>query len=379
MLLAGGQGSRLGCLTSNIAKPALSFGGKYRIIDFSLSNCVNSNIDTVGVLTQYKPTLLNSYIGIGSAWDLDNTYGGVHILPPFVSEDGGSWYKGTANAIYQNIDFINAYNPEYVLIISGDHIYTMNYEAMLEYHKEKNADVTISVLKVPRKEASRFGIITTDAQDRIVRFTEKPKEPDSNLASMGIYIFSWPLLKKALMEDELNNESDNDFGKNVLPMLLHQGSRLFTFRFHGYWKDVGTIESYYEANMELLKNQPELDIFSSDRRIFSNNEILPPQYIGPNAHVDNCLVGNGCIILGQVKHSVIMPGVYVGEGAWVEESILLPNAKIMNGSWVQKAIIGESATVGALCAVGSDRGSKPQPDSITLIADNSFLQEDFIA
>ena len=250
---------------------------------------------------------------------------------------------------------------------------------LLEYHKEQNADVTIAVLEVPTKEASRFGIITTDTQNRIVKFAEKPKEPDSNLASMGIYIFSWPLLKEALMEDELNTESDNDFGKNVLPMLLQQGSRLFTFRFQGYWKDVGTIESYYEANMDLLNNQPELDIFSSDRRIFSNNEILPPQYIGTNAEINNCLVGNGCTILGKVKHSIVMPGAYVGEGAHVTNSILLPNAKVMNDCWVHKAIIGESATVGALCAVGSHRGSKPQPDRITLIADNSFLQEDYIA
>jgi len=375
MLLAGGQGSRLGCLTQDIAKPALSFGGKYRIIDFSLSNCVNSNIDTVGVLTQYKPSLLNSYIGIGSAWDLDNANGGLHVLPPFVGQEGGRWYKGTANAIYENIDFINFYNPKYVLIISGDHIYNMDYEAMLAYHKEKNADLTISVLEVPWEEASRFGIITANGEDQIIKFMEKPVQPDSNLASMGIYIFTWSVLRKALIEDEGKSESENDFGKNVLPMLLAQGKKLFTYRFQGYWQDVGTIESYYESNMELLKEQPCFDIIDSNRPIFSNGEILPPQYIRPKARINNCLVGNGCTILGEIKNSVVASGVYVGEGAKVEESILLPNAKIMNNAKVYKAIIGEYAKVGANCSIGNSGKSARQAE-ITVIEGNSILTED---
>lgn len=376
MLLAGGQGSRLGCLTRNIAKPAVSFGGKYRIIDFSLSNCVNSNINTVGVLTQYKPLLLNSYIGIGSAWDLDSSHGGVHILPPFVGEQGGRWYKGTANAIYQNIDFINFYNPEYVLIISGDHIYKMNYTPMLRFHKEKKADVTISALQVSLEEASRFGIITANEDSKITRFTEKPLQPNSNLASMGIYIFNWATLKTALIQDEADSKSDNDFGKNVLPMLLEQGKELYTYRFQGYWKDVGTIESYYDANMELLNDQPEFDILESNIRIFSNSDILPPQYIGSKAKVKNCLVSNGCTILGEIVNSIVAPGVYIGEGAKVEDSIILPNAKVMNESWVRKAIIGEHAQVNSFCSIGIKIGTNPRQSGITVIEDQSIICED---
>ncbi|MDF9408764.1 glucose-1-phosphate adenylyltransferase [Pelotomaculum isophthalicicum JI] len=381
MLLAGGQGSRLGCLTRNIPKPALSFGAKYRIIDFSLSNCVNSNIDTVGVLTQYKHFLLNSYIGTGLAWDLDNnSHGGVHILPPFVRESGGSWYKGTANAIYQNIDFINFYNPEYVLIISGDHVYKMNYEAMLTYHKEQNADVTVSVLEVPSEEVSRFGIVTADKQGRIFKFTEKPKESDSNLASMGIYIFNWPVLKRALIEDEENPDSNNDFGQNVLPMLLNKEKRLFAYGFQGYWKDVGTIESYYDANMELLKEKPSFDIFESDIRIFSNDEILPPHYIGPKARVNNCLIGNGCKILGEIKNSIVASGVYVGERCRVEDSILLPNSKIMNDSRVYKAIIGEHTSISAFSFISSiKKGVNTRQAEITVVERSGIITEDFQA
>lgn len=376
MLLAGGQGSRLGCLTRNVAKPAVSFGGKYRIIDFSLSNCVNSNIDTVGVLTQYKPFLLNSYIGIGSAWDLDYAQGGLHILPPFVSDHGGQWYKGTANAIYQNIDFITHYDPKYVLIISGDHIYKMDYVSMLRSHKDKKADVTISVLEVPWDEASRFGIMSVDTENRITQFAEKPAKPDSNLASMGIYIFNWSVLKAALIEDEANSKSDNDFGKNVLPMLLKQGKKLYSYRFQGYWKDVGTIESYYEANMDLLSDKPEFNIFDTKLRIFSNSDILPPQYIGGRARVKNSLVSNGCTILGEIVNCIVAPGVYIGEGAKVEDSIILPNAAIMNESWVRKAIIGEHAQINAFCSIGIKVGTNPRQSGITVIEGHSVIHED---
>lgn len=376
MLLAGGQGSRLGCLTRNIAKPAVSFAGKYRIIDFSLSNCVNSNLDTVGVLTQYKPFLLNSYLGIGAPWDLDNSQGGLHILPPYVGEYGGRWYKGTANAIFENIDFINHYNPQYVLIISGDHIYKMNYTQMIREHQNKKADVTISVLNVERKEASRFGIITSDEDGKITKFTEKPAQPDSNLASMGIYLFNWAVLKKALIEDEADSKSDNDFGRNVIPRLLGQNKKLYAYQFEGYWKDVGTIESYYNANMELLDDKPEFNIFDTTIRVFSNSDILPPQYLGAKALVRNCLISNGCTILGEVVNSIVAPGVYIGEGAKVEGSILLPNSRIYNESWVRKTILGEKAEIGSYCSIGIKTGANPRLAGITVIEDSTFIAED---
>ncbi|MEW6662303.1 MAG: glucose-1-phosphate adenylyltransferase [Bacillota bacterium] len=373
MLLAGGQGSRLGCLTRNIAKPALSFGGKYRIIDFSLSNCANSNIDTVGVLTQYKPFSLNSYIGIGTAWDLDSAFGGVHILPPYVREEGGSWYKGTANAIYQNMEFISIYNPDYVFILSGDHIYKMNYSAILKFHQEKKAEATIAVIQVPWEEASRFGILQVDETGRILEFAEKPGLPRSNLASMGIYVFDWPVLRQALIEDEANPGSDNDFGKDVIPMLLRQGKRLFAYRFQGYWKDVGTIESYYQANMELLEDNPPFNIFDADFRIYSNEDAFPPHYVGPKAKVKKSLVSNGCTLLGKVVNSVLAPGVFVGAGAMVEDSILLSNAKIHKASWVRRAIVGENAEIMENCAVGINTGGDPRQAGITVIEDNSVL------
>lgn len=376
MLLAGGQGSRLGCLTRHIAKPAVAFGGKYRIIDFSLSNCVNSDIDTVGVLTQYKPFVLNSYIGLGAAWDLDQSLGGVHVLPPYVTENGGQWYKGTANAIYQNIDFIDHYNPQYVLVISGDHIYQMNYAKMLDFHKEKGADVTISVMTVPPEEASRFGIMSTNQEMEVEEFAEKPEKPKSNLASMGIYIFNWALLKGALIRDEATEESENDFGKNVIPMLLEDGKRLFAYQFEGYWKDVGTIESYYEASMELLADQPALDLFASDERVYSNTNVLPPQYIGPKAKVKNCLISNGSTILGEVTNCVIAPGVFVGENAKIENSILLPDVKIFNDAWVRKTIVGENAVIGAFSSVGIHVGGNPKQGGITVIEGNSIIAED---
>lgn len=369
MLLAGGQGARLGGLTQNVAKPAVSFGGKYRIVDFSLSNCVNSNIDTVGVLTQYRPMLLNSYIGIGTAWDLDNADGGVHVLPPFMEQDGGNWYKGTANAIYHNIDFIDNYDPEYVLILSGDHIYKMDYALMLDFHKKKNADLTIAVIEVPWEEASRFGIITAEEDGSVVKFSEKPKEPDSNLASMGIYIFNWKTLKQALIKDEKNMQSHNDFGKNVIPMIHEEGKRIFTYGFKGYWKDVGTIESYYEANMDLLGQNPELDIYDKRSRIFSNLDVLAPQYLGPRAKVSNSLISNDCTVLGEVVNSILAPGVYIGEGARIHDSIILPNAIIDRDAYIVRAIIGENKHVEVGTKVGIEEDLEDEKLQVTLFTD----------
>ncbi|HZK18832.1 MAG TPA: glucose-1-phosphate adenylyltransferase [Clostridia bacterium] len=375
MLLAGGQGSRLGGLTRNIAKPAVSFGGKFRIIDFSLSNCVNSKIDTVGVLTQYKPLLLNSYIGIGTAWDLDGFFGGVHILPPFMGEEGGNWYQGTANAIYHNLDFISYYDPEYVLIISGDHIYKMDYTIMLDFHEKKGADLTISVIEVPWEEASRFGIMTVGPDERIIRFAEKPKNPESNLASMGIYVFSWKVLKQALIEDWQNERSEHDFGKNVIPMLHEQGKKLYGYRFEGYWKDVGTIESYYDANMDLLSEGPELDIFDRDLRIFSNSPVSIPHYIGAKASVVNSLVSNGCTVLGKVINSILAPGVFVGEGSKVVDSIILPNVHVGDNVKIRKAIVVEDVRVGADCVVNTKEGLRNMPTTITVVEDNTMAIE----
>lgn len=369
MLLAGGQGSRLGCLTRNIAKPAVSFAGKYRIIDFSLSNCANSNITTVGVLTQYKPFLLNSYIGMGSAWDLDSTFGGVHILPPYVGESEGSWYKGTANAIFQNMDFIYYHNPSYVLIISGDHIYKMDYSAMLQFHKDQGAEVTISTIEVPWGEASRFGIMTVDSKNRILRFAEKPPEPESNLASMGIYIFNWPTLLTALIEDEADEQSDHDFGKNVLPRLLKEGTQLYAYPFQGYWRDVGTIESYYTANMETLSGEDHLNLYDPEFKIFSNEEILAPQYIGPEAEIENSMISNGCTVLGKVSNSILASGVYVGESSVIKDSILLPNSKVGNHSSVHKTILGEHAVIREYCSIGEEGQDHAMQAGITVIQD----------
>ena len=345
MLLAGGQGSRLGALTKSIAKPAVSFGGKYRIIDFSLSNCANSNIDTVGVLTQYRPYLLNSYIGTGSAWGLDASSGGVSILPPYATETGGRWYEGTADAIFRNLDFIRLYHPQYVLILSGDHLYRMDYQKMLKRHIEKQADLTISVMKVPIEEASRFGIMTADEDGRISKFAEKPKEPDSDLASMGIYIFSADVLEKALVEDSTDEQSDHDFGKNIIPNLLAEGKRLYTYEFSGFWKDVGTIPSFHETSMELLEPDPPFDLADEEFPIFSNENLSPPQYIGPEATVENSFIGNGSQILGKVFHSVISVDSYVGKGAVVKDSVLLPGATVRENAVVTRAILGEYTEV----------------------------------
>ncbi len=372
MLLAGGQGSRLGALTSRIAKPAVAFGGKYRIIDFSLSNCVNSNIDTVGVLIQYRPLALNAYLGTGAPWDLDEQDGGGFVLPPYATQAGGEWYAGTADSVLKNLDFIDNYDPEYVLIISGDHLYTMDYNKMLGFHKQHQAELTVSVIEVPLEEASRFGIITAGEDGEIQRFTEKPKNPDSTLASMGIYIFDWPVLRSALQEDAANEESEHDFGKNVIPMLLAQRRRLFAYPFSGYWRDVGTIDSYYEANMDLLAEKPEFDIFEQGRQLYSNANIFPPHYVGEKAVVQNSLVCNGCTVLGEVRNSILSTEAYVGPGAKVEDAILLPGARVESGARVMRAIVGERAVIETNAYFGSQ--DKEQP--IVVVGDNEHVADD---
>lgn len=378
MLLAGGQGSRLGELTKSMAKPAVPFGGKYRIIDFPLSNCVNSDIDTVGVLTQYEPLALNAYLGNGQAWDLDRNNGGVFVLPPYVSLSSGSWYSGTANAIYQNIPFIDQYDPEYVLILSGDHIYKMDYSEMLRRHVEKKADATIAVLTVPIEEAHRFGIMNTDSDGRIIEFEEKPKQPKSTKASMGIYIFSYPVLKQYLIADARNEKSENDFGKNIIPSMIADGKRMFAWDFAGYWRDVGTIGSLWEANMDLLGENPPFDLYDKEWRIYSRSPIMPPHYVSGLAEVDDSLVTEGCVVSGRVRHSVLFAGVRVEEGAYVEDSIIMPGSVIGSGAIVKKAIVGENAIIGENATIGcpklpedGDYDTKLTGD-ITLIA-NSML------
>ncbi|REK59406.1 MAG: glucose-1-phosphate adenylyltransferase [Geobacillus sp.] len=339
MLLAGGQGSRLYSLTTNIAKPAVPFGGKYRIIDFTLSNCTNSGIDTVGVLTQYQPLLLHSYIGIGSAWDLDRRNGGVTVLPPYSVSSEMKWYEGTANAIYQNINYIEQYDPDYVLVLSGDHIYKMDYGKLLDYHMMKNADVTISVIEVPWSEASRFGIMNTNEQMEITEFEEKPEHPKNNLASMGIYIFNWPLLKEYLQIDNANPHSSHDFGKDVIPLLLRNKKRLVAYLFKGYWKDVGTVKSLWEANMDLLDEANELDLFDHSWRIYSVNPNQPPQYISDEAVVVHSLVNEGCVVEGKVEHSVLFQGVHIQKGAIVKDCVIMPDAVIGEGVYIERAIV----------------------------------------
>lgn len=339
MLLAGGKGSRLKELTENLAKPAVPFGGKYRIIDFPLSNCVNSGINTVGVLTQYQPLVLNSYIGIGSAWDLDRRNGGVTVLPPYSESSEVKWYSGTASAIYQNLNYIKQYDPEYVLILSGDHIYKMNYDTMLDYHVEKEADVTISVIEVPWEEASRFGIMNTDEDLNVTRFDEKPEKPESNLASMGIYIFKWSVLQKYLEIDGNNPDSSNDFGKDIIPSMLEDEIKLVAYPFKGYWKDVGTVKSLWEANMDLLDEKQDLNLFDHSWRIYSVNPNQPPQIIGVEAVVKHSLVNEGCIIDGFIEKSVIFQGVEVEKDAVVKECVVMPNARIGRGSLLERAIV----------------------------------------
>lgn len=353
MLLAGGQGSRLGALTSNVAKPAVSFGGKFRIIDFALSNCANSGVTTVGVLTQYRPYLLHSYIGTGEAWNLDDREGGVSILPPYATQTGGAWYEGTADAVTQNIGYIEQNDPAYTLILSGDQLYRMDYDEMLENHKRHNADLTIAVMPVPWEEASRFGIITQDEDERIVKFTEKPTKPDSNLASMGIYIFNTDLLLSSLREDAIDQTSEHDFGNDIIPKLLAEGKRLYTYEFNGFWRDVGTISSYHETSMDLLGPDPAFDIFSSTFPIMSNASTRPPAFIGKDGQVDDCLVSNGCQIFGTAKHSILSTDAYVGERATVVDSVLLPGAVVKDGAHVVRAILGENSVVEENVNLGS--------------------------
>ena len=352
MLLAGGQGSRLYALTRNIAKPAVPYGGKYRIIDFPLSNCSNSGIETVGVLTQYQPLELSDYIGSGMPWDLDRSQAGVHVLPPYQRNKGADWYKGTANAIYQHIAFIERYDPEYVLVLSGDHTYKMDYSKMIDAHNEKNADCTIAVIEVEMEEASRFGILNTNPDGSIYEFDEKPAVPKSNLASMGIYVFNWKKMRKYLIEDEQNPDSENDFGKNVLPAMLEAGERMFAYRFEGYWKDVGTIDSLWEANMDILNPKVPLDLSDREWRIFSRNAGLPPHYIADSAKVQNSSISEGCNVYGEVEFSVLFPGVTVEEGAVVYDSILMPGAIVRKGAKVQYAIVAENVDIGENAVVG---------------------------
>ena len=352
MLLAGGQGSRLYVLTHNIAKPAVPYGGKYRIIDFPLSNCINSGIDTVGVLTQYQPLELNDYIGSGQPWDLDRMNGGVHVLPPYQKSTGSDWYKGTANAIYQNLHFIDRYNPEYVLVLSGDHIYKMDYSQMLEEHKKNNADCTIAVLEVPMEEASRFGIMNADENNKIFEFEEKPAQPKSNLASMGIYIFNWAKLKSYLIEDEKDPQSSKDFGKNIIPKMLANEERMFAYRFDGYWKDVGTIDSLWEANMDLLNPNVPLELYDPNWKIYSRNPVMPPHYISREAVVQNSMITEGCEVHGTVDFSVLFAGVTVEPGAVVRDSILMPGTVVKSGAVVEYAIVAENVTIGEKAVIG---------------------------
>ncbi len=357
MLLAGGQGSRLYALTEKVAKPAVSFGGKYRIIDFPLSNCVNSGIDTVGVLTQYQPLVLNEYIGNGQPWDLDRTYGGVKILPPYQGKKKADWYSGTANAIYQNLNFINRYNPEYVLILSGDHIYQMQYDAMLSYHKQMNADCTIAVIDVPIEEASRFGIMSADEEGKIFKFSEKPKNPDSTLASMGIYIFNRDKLEKYLEADENDPNSSKDFGKNIIPAMLAAGERMYAYPFSGYWKDVGTIDSLWEANMDLLRDDCTLSLSNKQRRVFSRTNAEPPQFVGSDAKITNSLITEGCEIYGTVENSVLFSGVVVENGAHVKDSVVMSGVVVKKDATVDYSIIDSGAVVGAGAVVGKPKDS----------------------
>ena len=377
MLLAGGQGSRLGVLTSKVAKPAVAFGGKYRIIDFPLSNCINSGVDTVGVLTQYQPLRLNAHIGIGIPWDLDRNIGGVTVLPPYEKSGNSEWYTGTANAIYQNLDYIDSYNPEYVLILSGDHIYKMDYEVMLDYHKANNADVTIATMSVPYEEASRFGIVLTDDNNKITEFEEKPEHPRGNLASMGIYIFNWQVLREALIT--MSDQSNCDFGKHIIPYVHENKKRLFAYEFNGYWKDVGTLSSYWEANMELINLIPVFNLYEEFWRIYTKSDTLPPQYISENAKVSRSIISEGADIYGEVYNSVIGSGVTIEEGAIVRDSIIMKDSRIGKYSKVTRCIIAENVRVGdeVEIGIGEELPSKLDPkiynSGLTTIGENTDI------
>ena len=377
MLLAGGQGSRLGVLTAKVAKPAVAFGGKYRIIDFPLSNCINSGIDTVGVLTQYQPLRLNTHIGIGIPWDLDRNIGGVTILPPYEKSNSSEWYTGTANAIYQNLDYMETFNPDYVLILSGDHIYKMDYEVMLDYHKENNADVTIAAMPVPIEEAGRFGIVITDEDGRITEFQEKPPQPKSNLASMGIYIFSWPALKEALVA--LKDEPGCDFGKHIIPYCHEKNERLFAYEYNGYWKDVGTLGSYWEANMELIDIIPEFNLYEEFWKIYTNSDIIPPQYISGQSVIERSIIGDGSEVYGEVHNCVIGSGVTIGEGTVVRDSIIMKDVSIGKGCVIDKSIIAENCEIGdnVTFGIGSDVPNKLKPAvysfGLVTVGENSVI------
>ena len=379
MLLAGGQGTRLGVLTKDVAKPAVPFAAKYRIIDFPLSNCINSGIDTVGVLTQYQPFELNQYIGNGQPWDLDRLSGGIFVLPPFMRARSGEWYKGTANAIYQNIAFIDDYNPDYVLILSGDHIYKMDYAEMLASHKKNRADCTIAVRDVPIEEASRFGIMNLKKNGEIYEFEEKPKQPKSNKASMGIYVFTWSVLRKYLVEDEANKDSDNDFGKNIIPKMIGDGMRMFAYQFDGYWKDVGTISSLWEANMDVLKGgsaAEDLDLDDEGWKIYARNMAEPPHFISPTGRVQNCLISEGTVVHGTAKDSIISHSVIIGKNAYIEGSIIMPGAVIGEGADIRYSIVGWDAVVGKGCMVGETLSDcRPGEWKISVIAPGYELPE----
>ncbi|HWQ61807.1 MAG TPA: glucose-1-phosphate adenylyltransferase [Negativicutes bacterium] len=372
MILAGGQGSRLGVLTRTVAKPAVPFGAKYRLIDFTLSNCHNSGIDTIGVLTQYQPFELHNYIGIGSPWDLDRNTGGVHILPPFVRARGGEWYQGTANAIHQNATFIDQFTPRYVVILSGDHIYKMDYARMLAFHKLTEADATIAVIEVPWKEASRFGIMSTDQEGRITEFAEKPKEPQSNLASMGVYVFTWKALRKFLEKDDKDRSSSHDFGKDVIPAMLGSGQKMMAYAFEGYWRDVGTVESLWEANMDLLSDRPELDLYDPGWRIYSINPAQPPHFVAAGGKVRRVIASVGCRIFGEVENSVLFPGVHVGPGAVVKDSVVMQDAQIGANAIVEQAIIGQEAVIGDGCQIGM-AGEAARQEEITVIGERARI------
>lgn len=379
MLLAGGQGSRLGVLTSKVAKPAVAFGGKYKIIDFPLSNCINSGIDTVGVLTQYQPLRLNTHIGIGIPWDLDRNIGGVTVLPPYEKSKNTDWYTGTANAIYQNLEYMDSYNPDYVLILSGDHIYKMDYEVMLDYHKANNADITIAAMPVPIEEASRFGVVVTDDEHRITEFQEKPEHPKSNLASMGIYIFKWPVLRDVLIK--LKDQPKCDFGMHVIPHCHGRGDRIFAYEYTGYWKDVGTLKSYWEANMELIDIVPEFNLYEEFWKIYTKNDALPPQYLSEAALVERSIIGEGCDVRGAVYNSVISADVDIAEDVEIHDSIVMQGAKIKKGSKIYNAIIAENVSVGENCTVGvgeyadSRLNEKVYNCELTVIGENSSIPD----
>ena len=379
MLLAGGQGSRLGVLTAKVAKPAVAFGGKYKIIDFPLSNCINSGIDTVGVLTQYQPLRLNSHIGIGIPWDLDRNIGGVTVLPPYEKSEHTEWYTGTANAIFQNIEYMESYNPDYVLILSGDHIYKMDYEAMLDFHKEKGADVTIAAMPVPWEEASRFGVVVADDEHKVSEFQEKPAEPKSNLASMGIYIFSWPVLRDALIK--LKDQPNCDFGMHVIPYVHEQKGNAYVYEYTGYWKDVGTLSSYWEANMELIDIVPDFNLYEEFWRIYTRNDSLPPQYISDNAKIERSIVSEGCDVRGTIANSVVSSNVKVGDGAEINDSIIMTGCKIGKGTKINKAIIAEDTVIGDNVIIGegdyadSELNKKIYNCDLTVIGEDSVIPD----